>query len=497
MSMSDKRLSINFVLGPTGDVLTAGAASIMEYARGLSERGHLVSFTTWPKFLWQHDRPFPGLDSKFPVFYDAGAKPDALPIHLLDKSPRDYVGELQYFLAFLNLVTPAIPKSDLIVAGNWEGVIPAWQSRRGKPVHFPQHYDEVSFTLDGTSTVGLRANPLIKMLCRSALQMPACRVANSSWLAGEFRRRFGESIPFVQNGVDTARFHPLPKLSARDGAIRVVTYCRPEQWKGFQDAVPAMHDLMQRHDRIQWHVYGFPHPALKPDNELAPYQFHGVLNHDDLSRLYSESDIALCPSWYEGFATPPLEAMACGTAVITTRYGTEDYAIDGHNAIVTRPRVVSDLAVALDGLVRVPELCERLARNGRAMAESLTWDAAVSAREELLYRIHANELPIGLQGFQNGIVDGHGVSFENLTADFAAPNGALLAGADGEHYLVESSRLRRVRDPRVLGIDPDLAQQVDLLTLLRNTCGPDITSLADCYGPRTHEKNTRNQLAAQ
>jgi glycosyltransferase involved in cell wall biosynthesis len=485
MSLSEKRLSINFVLGPMGKVQTAGAASIVQYARGLSERGHSVSFTTWPKFLWQHDEPFPGLGSTIPVFYNPSATPDALPIHFLDKSPRDYLGELQYFVAFLHLVTPAIPKSDLIVAGNWEGVIPAWQSRRGKVVHFPQHYDEIAFTLDGASTAGLRANPLIKLLCRNALQMPAYRVANSSWLAGEFRRRFGENIPFVQNGVDIVRFRPLPKLSARDGVIRVVTYCRPEQWKGFQDAVPAMHELMKRHDKVQWHVYGFAHPALDPDNELAPYKFHGALNHDELSRLYAESDIALCPTWYEGFAMPPLEAMACGTAVITTRYGTEDYAIDGHNAIVARPRVVSDLAVALDGLVRVPELRAQLARNGRAMAESLTWDVAVGAREELLYRIHANELSISLQGFQNGIVDGHGIPFENLTADFGAPDGALLAGEDGKHYLIESNSLRRVGDPRALGVDKSRAQQLDLLTLLRNTRGPDINSPADFYGRPT------------
>jgi len=497
MSMNDKRLSINFVLGPMGKVRTAGAAAILEYARGLSERGHFVSLTTWPKFLWHGDEAFPGLDSKIPVFYDKDARVDTLPIHLLDKSPRDYTGELQYFLAFLNLVTPAIPKADLVVAGTWEGVIPAWQARRGKVVHFPQHYDEIAFTLDGTSAAGLRANPLIKMLCRSALQMPASRVANSSWLAGEFRRRFGESIPFVQNGVDTTKFHPRTKLSAHDGMIRVVTYCRPEQWKGFQDAVPAMHELMKRYYKIQWHVYGYPHPALDPDNDLAPYQFHGELNHDDLSRLYAESDIALCPSWYEGFATTPLEAMACGTAVVTTRYGTEDYAIDGHNAIIARPRVVSDLAVALDGLARVPELRAQLGRNGRAMAESLTWNAAVSAREELLHRIHSNELPIGLQGLQNGIVDGHGIPFENVTAEFSAPNGALLAGPDGEHYLVESGSLRRVCDPArlqgALGSAPAHGQHLDLLTLLRNTCGPDITSLADYRRPPAQE----SRVAAQ
>jgi glycosyltransferase involved in cell wall biosynthesis len=190
--------------------------------------------TTWPKFLWQTDHPFPGLDFKIPFFYDAKAEPIDLPLHLLEKSPRDYLGELQYFLAFLNLVTPMIPTADLVVAGSWEGIIPAWQSNRGKIVHFPQHYDEISFTLDDAPLDGLHSNPLIKTLCRGALQLPVYRVANSSWLAGEFRRRFGQNIPFVQNGVDAIRFHPREKLSSQDGIIRVVTYSRPEQWKGFR-----------------------------------------------------------------------------------------------------------------------------------------------------------------------------------------------------------------------------------------------------------------------
>src|SRR5580658_1779710 len=242
-----RRLSITFLLGPTGRILTGGSACILEYARRFQDRGHDVSLTTWPKFLWQGDEPFPGAGSRFPIYYDQCAKPESLPSHLLNKSPRDYLGELQHCLAYMNLLTPAIPEADLIVAANWESIIPAWQSGRGKPVHFPQHYDEVFFTLDGDQSSGWSTNPLIKMLCRSTFQMPLYRIANSSWLAGEFRRRFGETIPVVQHGIDTSRFRSAPKLSSQDGVIRVVTYCRPEKWKGFQDAVPAMHELMRRY----------------------------------------------------------------------------------------------------------------------------------------------------------------------------------------------------------------------------------------------------------
>src|SRR5580704_175156 len=481
-----KRFSITFLLAPTGQVRTGGAASILEYARRFQERGHDVSLTTWPKFLWPGTEPFPRLGFKIPFHYDRSATPESLPSQLIGKTPRDFVGELQYCLAHSSLLTPAIPEADLIVAANWETIIPAWQCGRGKVVHFPQHYDEVFFSLDSDPTAGWGTNPLIKMLCRNAFQMPVFRIANSSWLAGEFQRRFGEKVPFVQHGIDCSRFQPRAKLSAQDGILRVVTYCRREKWKGFQDALPAMSELMRRNPgKIEWNVYGFPHPDLGPDNPLAPYKFHGAMGHDDLSRLYAESDIVLCPSWYESFPLPPIEAMACGTAVITTPYGTEDYAIDGHNALVVRPRVISDFIGALDALVRLPELREQLARNGRAMAESHTWDGAVKAREELLWRIHTNQMPNNaLQGFQSGIADGHGILFERLTADVAAKDGELLHGDDGQNYLVESGVLRRLQDPAKLGLDASHARRLDLLSLLRNVQGPDITSKANYYGVR-------------
>jgi hypothetical protein len=60
----------------------------------------------------------------------------------------------------MNLLTPAIPKCDLIIANNWDSILPAWQSKQGKPVHFPQHYDEVFFSLDATPEIGFQGNPM-------------------------------------------------------------------------------------------------------------------------------------------------------------------------------------------------------------------------------------------------------------------------------------------------------------------------------------------------
>ena len=288
VARGEKHMSMTFLLGATTSVRTGGANCILEYARRFQERGHDVSITTWPQFLWPESHPFPGLDFDIPIHYDREARKESLPFDLVNKTPRDYLGELRFFLAYIDMLPPAIPEADLIIAANWDCIIPAWQSGKGKPVHFPQHYDEVFFTLDGAPAAGLLGNPLIKMMCRSAYQMPVYRIANSSWLGGEFRRRFGEVVPVAKHGIDTTRFQPRAKRSAQDGIIRVVTYSRPEKWKGFQDAVPAMQELMRRYPgKVEWHVYGFAYPGIGPSNPLAPYQFHGTLDHDKLSALYA------------------------------------------------------------------------------------------------------------------------------------------------------------------------------------------------------------------
>jgi glycosyltransferase involved in cell wall biosynthesis len=67
--------------------------------------------------------------------------------------------------------------------------------------------------------------------------------------------------------------------------------------------------------------------------------------------------------------------MACGTAVLTTREGTEDYAVDGVNALVVPGRDVQRLAEGLVTLLDRPELRRTLAEGGRATARRFTWDA--------------------------------------------------------------------------------------------------------------------------
>jgi glycosyltransferase involved in cell wall biosynthesis len=58
---------------------------------------------------------------------------------------------------------------------------------------------------------------------------------------------------------------------------------------------------------------------LVEDRQLKDMvHFTGYVEDDDLPALYANAQVFVYPSLYEGFGLPPLEAMACGTPVITS-----------------------------------------------------------------------------------------------------------------------------------------------------------------------------------
>ena len=82
---------------------------------------------------------------------------------------------------------------------------------------------------------------------------------------------------------------------------------------------------------------------------------------------------------------PPMEAMACGAALVTyDNGGCRDYARDGETALVARRRDIEDLAVKLERVAGDEALRARLAAAGRAfVTTAFDWDGAVTRLETL------------------------------------------------------------------------------------------------------------------
>jgi glycosyltransferase involved in cell wall biosynthesis len=116
--------------------------------------------------------------------------------------------------------------------------------------------------------------------------------------------------------------------------------------------------------------------------------FTGYAKQEHLPALYSGALGLVYPSLYEGFGLPPLEAMACGTPVITSNT-TSLPEITGGAALLVDPLDVDAIAGAMLRLVRDENLRTSMRQRSLAHASKLTWDlSAARTRQVLEERCH-------------------------------------------------------------------------------------------------------------
>lgn len=108
--------------------------------------------------------------------------------------------------------------------------------------------------------------------------------------------------------------------------------------------------------------------------------FVGYVSENDLTEYYNAAELFVFPSLYEGFGLPPLEAMACGTPVITSNL-TSLPEVVGDSAITADPYDVNAFAEAMYALLTDEKLREKIMSKGLKRAKLFSWEK--SAQETL------------------------------------------------------------------------------------------------------------------
>lgn len=101
-------------------------------------------------------------------------------------------------------------------------------------------------------------------------------------------------------------------------------------------------------------------------------RFIGFADDEDLPALYSGATFFVFPSLYEGFGLPVLEAMACGTPVLTSDASSLP-EVSGGAALQLSPTDLEGWAAALLRLAEDDDLRTRLAQAGFAQKERFSW----------------------------------------------------------------------------------------------------------------------------
>jgi len=202
--------------------------------------------------------------------------------------------------------------------------------------------------------------------------------------AKEIYNAFGvplEKQRVVYNGMDSSIFYPI-KTQKRPNSLIFVGNVEDRK-KGVIYMLKAL-TLTKHKVHLTIVDGGAPNRNYVPKwidkfNLNDRITFTGKIPLDKLVKLYAQTQIALCPSLYEGFGFPAAEAMACELPVIAATGGALPEVVGQHmkTGILVPPRDPYALAEAIDYLIEHPQVRERIGKAARErVLKTFTWENA-------------------------------------------------------------------------------------------------------------------------
>ena len=150
-------------------------------------------------------------------------------------------------------------------------------------------------------------------------------ITPSQWLKSFLAERSflgSYKIKVINNGIDTAQFYPVKstfkqKYGIENKCMLLSVATSWDDMKGYSDFVQLSHML---DDKFQLVMVGLTKDQLKivPSNIIGIERTSSI---QDLVSIYSAADLYLNLSYCENYPTVNIEAMACGTPVLTYKTG--------------------------------------------------------------------------------------------------------------------------------------------------------------------------------
>lgn len=275
----------------------------------------------------------------------------------------------------------------------------AWATRNGVVDHIEEHVDVLitfqmlddlllSNILEVPTVRGFLSDrsPGIGSAVRERFSATDATFANTPYLAEQLVRRFELEVDaIVPTGVDPERFSPDADPSFDREGPTVLFVGRLVETKGIYDLLEAVDRL---EERVHLRIVGDGDEResvrrLARDRSIArQVTFEGEIPHSDLPGYYAAADVFCLPTHVDSFATVNLEAMACGTPVVTTDLeGIKTYLRPGVDGLTIPPRDRAALSRALSELVSDPDRRRKMGSHARKRAYEFSWSRQATRLE--------------------------------------------------------------------------------------------------------------------
>jgi glycosyltransferase involved in cell wall biosynthesis len=206
----------------------------------------------------------------------------------------------------------------------------------------------------------------------------------------------------VHNGLDHAKFYPLPVEEAKAEARKMFSIEKP-----FLLYVARLEHPGKNHVRLvtafnqfksetcsdwqlvlvgsDWSGAEVIHRRIKESPFNNDILCLGFVHDDQLPILYRAADLFVYPSLYEGFGMPPVEAMACGSPVLSSHRGSLEEVV-GEAAAQVDPEDITAMKWQLIRLTSDPAAREQLRSAGFKQAQRFSWERSARQTMEVYAR---------------------------------------------------------------------------------------------------------------
>jgi glycosyltransferase involved in cell wall biosynthesis len=256
-----------------------------------------------------------------------------------------------------------IPDADITFATAWETAewLNTYTASKGKKMYLIQHYEDWSGT---------------KAEVDKTWKMPLQKIVIARWLR-DHAVLLGEESVIVNNGLDFTKYFVDNSIEKRNPYQLIMLY-HEYDWKGSADGLKAIALAKEKNSGIELILFGTPD---RPVNIPSWVEYHK--NPTDLKDLYNRAAIFISPSWGEGWALPPAEAMQCGcAAIITDIGGHRDYGNNNSDLLLVPPKDHATMADTINKLIENNERRIEIAKSGNNNIQQFTWEKAYTKLKE-------------------------------------------------------------------------------------------------------------------
>ena len=268
-----------------------------------------------------------------------------------------------------HLSSRTVPKADVTIATSWRTavILNEMENSKGKKVYLIQGYE----VWDDAKKNDVEATWLYDMQ----------KVVVSKWLYNLGKEMGAQKLNYIPNSIDFRKYRLKRPVFSRGNTISMLY--SDDMVKNSRMGIDALKIVREHIPGIQAKFFG-----KSPRNSRIPGWIQYFENPDQtylVDEIYNSAGIFLCTSYTEGFGLPPMEAMACGAALISTKNGgVEDFAIDGETALLCDANDAQKMADLIEKLLLDRALRIRIAKSRYHKVHEFKWKDSFEKFERLI-----------------------------------------------------------------------------------------------------------------